>query len=192
MAVLGLLAQQPDTAAGVGVRLEEEHPSARWPRNIVHNSVPSLIEHGFVRVARRGPERSLDRLETTSKGIEHFRRWLRESSAVLPAQRDALRAKLKYIDGEAELGVMIRDIREQEELCVREGEAAMSRYRTARRLGRLHPGGEQGWKVRVRRALMVDEVKSSYGRAKELQRLREHLEDPDGENDMLDPGAGNG
>jgi hypothetical protein len=192
LALLGLLVQQSDTLAGVGVRLEEEHPGARWQRNIVHNSVPSLVKQGFVSVTRRGPERSLDHLEATSKGIEHFRRKLRASSAALPAQRDALRAKLKYIDGEADLGVIIGDIREQEELCVRQGEAAKSRYRTAQRLGRLHPGGEKDWKVRVRRALMVDEVSLWYVRAKGLQRLREHLEDPDGENDTLDAGPRDG
>ena len=192
MAVLGLLVQQPDTVAGVGLRLEDEHRGACWPRSITHNSVPRLVERGLVRVIRRGPEPSLDRLEATSEGVESLRRWLVESSAAVPAQRDALRAKLKYIDGEAELGVMIRDIREREELCAREADAATTRYKTASRLGRLHPGGEHDLKVRVQRALMIDEARSWYERARGLKRLREDLEDPDGVRDTLAAGAGDG
>ncbi len=75
---------------------------------------------------------------------------------------------------------------------MREGEAARLRYRTARRLGRLHPGGEQGWKVTVRRAVMIDEMKLWYERAQGWQRLRRYLEDPDGDDDMLDTAAGDG
>ncbi len=186
MAVLGLLAQHPDSVAGVALRLDQEHPAARWPRNIVHNTLPSLAEQGYVRVIRPGPERSLDRYEATREGLEHFRRWLSESCADLPALRDALRAKLRYVEGEEELRTVIGDIREQEELCVREGEAAVARYRSAHRLGRLAPSGEQVWKTRVRRALLVDEVKLWYERARSLQRLREHLEDPHGDMDSLD------
>jgi len=192
MAVLGLLIQQPDTVAGLALRLDEEHPNARWPRNIVHNSVPSHVEKGFLRLVRPGAERSLDRYEATPAGCEHFRRSLRESSATLPALRDALRAKLKYVEGLDELQAAIGDIREQEEMCVREGETAMTRYRTARRLGRLGPSDAHDCRTTVRRALMIDEVNLWYERAKGLQRLREHLEDPRGEKDTLDRGGGDG
>lgn len=185
LAVLGLLIQQPDTVAGVGLRLEEEHPGARWPRNIVHNTVPSLAGRGLVRIAEEGGERSLDRYEVTPLGAEHFSRWLGESGAVLPALRDAMRAKLRYVDDESQLARIVRDIRDQEDLCVREGEQAMMRYRTAQIMGRLKSVGEQDWRTRVRRALMIDEVSLWYDRAKALRHLREHLEDPRGDRDML-------
>jgi hypothetical protein len=192
MAVLGLLVRQSDTVAGVRLRLDEEHPNACWSRNIVHNSLTSHLKTGFVRAVRSRPERLVDVYEVTSEGVEHFRRSLRESSAALPAQRDALRARLKYVEGEDEFWAAIRDIRKREELCMREGAAAVTRYKAARRLGRLTPSDEQDWKTRVDRALMIDDVKSWYEIVKGLQRLRQYLEDPRGVGDMLDVRAGDG
>jgi DNA-binding PadR family transcriptional regulator len=191
IAVLGLLIEQPDTIAGVALRLEEAHPDARWARSIVYNSVSTHLEKSFVRVVRAHPRRSLDRYEVTPDGIEHFRESLRESST-LPAMRDELRAKLRYVETEEEFQAAIGDIRQQEEACVRAGAAAVKRYRTARRLGHLQPVDEQDRRTIVRRALMIDEVKLWSERAEALQRLRQHLQDPRGENDTLETGAGDG
>ncbi len=185
MAVLGLLVQRPDTVAGVGLRLEQEYPAARWPRNIVHNTLPSLLDRRLVMVAKRGSERSLDRYEPTEAGEERFAEWMRESSAVLPSVRDAMRAKLRYIECEDQLASIVQDIREQEDLCVGEGEKAMLRYRRAQRSGRLGALDGSDWRPRVRRALMLDEVSFWHQRAHALQRLREYLEDPCGEHDAL-------
>jgi len=192
MAILALLVRQPDTGTGVLLRLDEEHPSARWSRNIAHSSVPSLADQGYVRMVRQGPERSLDLYEVTPEGVEHFREWLRESSATVPVLRDALCAKLRYVETEDELRAVIEEFEEQEKLCIGEGKAAVARYAEARLLGRLRPRDEQDWKARVRRELMTDEVRQFYRRAKELQRMREGLEDPYGESDTLDIGAGDG
>jgi hypothetical protein len=192
MAVLGLLIQQPDTIAGVSLRLDAQHPNARWSKSIVHNSVSSNVEKEYLCLAHAGAERSLDRYEATPEGREHFRSALRRSSATLPAMRDALRAKLKYVDGPDELSSAIEDIREQEELCALEREAAVARYRDARRLGRLNLSDERDWRTTVDRALLIDEVNIWHERSKGLRRLREHLEDPHGERDTLAPGTSDG
>jgi hypothetical protein len=192
MAILALLVRQPDTVTGVGLRLDEEHPSARWPRNIAHSSVPSLAEKGYVRMARSGPERSRDLYEVTPQGVEHFRKWLRKSSATVPMLRDALCAKLRYVETEDELRAVIREFDEQAKLCNGEAEAALARYTTARLQGRLQPRDKHDWKALVRRELMAGEVRQLYGKGKELQRMREGLENPHGESDALDIGAGDG
>jgi hypothetical protein len=178
IAILGLLIRQSDTVAGLGLRLRTEHPGGRWARNSVHTSVPALAEQGFILIARPGRERSLDLYEPTPAGIEHFNAWLRRSTTTLPADRDALRAKLKYLQAEDQLRAVIGDIVRQEALCAREGEAAVTRYTTARELGRLSATDERDWRGRVERALMVDEVKLWYERAKRLRRMREQLEHP--------------
>lgn len=185
MAVLGLLVQQPDTVAGVALRLEQEYPAARWPRNIVHNTLPSLLDRRLVMMAKRGAERSLDRYEPTEVGEERFAEWMRESCAVLPSVRDAMRAKLRYVECQDQLASIVEDIREQQDLCVVAAETAMLRYRRAQRSGRLGAVDGADWRLRVRRALMLDEVSFWHQRARALQRLREYLEDPQGERDAL-------
>lgn len=183
LAVLGLLVRQRDTIAGVRLRLAEEHPNAGWPANIVHNSVSSHVAQRFVReVGSRG--RSGVVYEATPEGVEHFRERLRQTSMALPAMRDALRAKLRYVEDEDGLEGSIREIRVQEEECVRLAEDARNRYRKAMRS--LPAGRAQDWRMRRDRALMIDEVKQWYDRAKGLQRLRQDLEDPGGERDTLE------
>jgi hypothetical protein len=65
MAILGLLIQRPDSINGVKLRLTDRFPSAGWSRSIAHGAVPSLVERGFVRMARSGAEHSLDLYEAT-------------------------------------------------------------------------------------------------------------------------------
>jgi len=186
MAVLGLLVQHSDTVGGLSLRLEGQHPNARWPRNIVHNTLTSHVRKDLVRVVGSGG--AAERYEATPAGVEHFREWLRKSAATVPTLRDALRAKLSYIEDEEQLAGAIRDIRKQEEWCVDEAETAQGRYRRAWRLGRLQSSGKHDVRTRVRRVLMVDEVKLWLERAAALRRLRVSLEDPDGENDTLAAG----
>ncbi len=192
MAVLGLLVRQADTIGGLAARLEEEHPNARWPRNIVHNTLDSHVRHGYVRELHPGRGRGAFVYEATPDGVEHFRARLRESAAALPALRDALRAKVRYVEDEEGLVAAIRDVREQEELCVGEAEAARARYRKAWRLGRLQSSDEHDLGSRVERALMIDEVRLWRERANGLRRFRRHLEDPRGEDDTLEGGDRDG
>jgi DNA-binding PadR family transcriptional regulator len=173
IAILGLLVIASDTIAGLGLRLQSQHPGGRWPRNSAHTSVPVLARRGLIRVARPGRERSLDLYEPTPAGVAHFQAWMRRPAAGLPAQRDALLAKLTYVDSEGLLRQVLRELLLQEERCRREGEAAVTRYATARSLA---DAGMAGWRANVRRALAADEAGGWYERARRLRRLREQLE----------------
>jgi hypothetical protein len=139
-------------------------------------SVPTLARTGLVRVARRGRERTLDLYEPTPAGVAHFMAWMRRPAATLPAQRDAVRAKLRYVDSEELLGEVLRELLSQEELCRRAGEAAVTRYTTARSLADTGARGAPDWQLRAHLALAADEASGWYERARGLRRLREQLE----------------
>jgi DNA-binding PadR family transcriptional regulator len=192
IAVLGLLVERSDTVAGVRFRLDEEHPGACWQSNVVHNTVPRLVDEGLVRITVRGSSRALDQCEATSEGRERIDRWKREPS-VAPPERDELRAKLKYVEDGDDLAATIRDIRRQEDECVARHKGAVTRYVEARAVRQLDArAGTMDRRVMVRRALMTDEIRRWQGRLKDLQRLRRDLEDPDGARDTLDTVAGDG
>lgn len=176
VAILGLLVSERDTIAGLGPRLQAEHPGGRWPRNAAHMSIPTLAGSGLVRVARPGRERSLDLYEPTPAGMAHFHAWLRRPVAALPAQRDALRAKLRYADSDELLDDVLRELLHQEDLCRRAGEGAVTRYATVRSLPHTGAGAVDARRASVRRALAADEAEGWYERARALRRLREQLE----------------
>lgn len=178
MAILGLVIQEADTAAGVGARLVERFPRARWSRSVAHNDLPSLARQGLVRVVQRGAKPSLDRYEATGNGVEQFRGWLHASALAPPMLRDALAAKLAFSARE-DLPELLQAIRAEERVCIAEFEAAQMRLGAARRLGQLGPANGSDWDGRVRSALMTDEALMWGQRAKRLQCLRLELEEPD-------------
>ena len=184
--MVGLLIERPDTIAGLGLRLEEQHPSAGWGRNIVHNTVPSLDRQGLTRIARKGHEPALSVLEPTEDGLIWFRGWFNERSVGLPALRDGLRARLRYVEDEAQLDVLLRDIDEQQRLCAREGEQAKERFRRER-IAVVSTRPESELQARVRRALMIDEAVFWISRARELSKLAARLRDGAGD-ELSDPG----
>jgi DNA-binding PadR family transcriptional regulator len=177
MAILGLLIQQPDHAAGVALRIAKEFPSASWSRSVAHNDLPSLAKQGLVRLVEKGAKKSLDRYEATTEGVEGFREWLRESLAVPPALRDALHIKLALADDE-DLPCLVDAIKDQQEACARRGEAAQMRLNQARREGLLES--------RARSAMMTDEVLLWSQAVTRLKRLREDLEEDGEETGTVD------
>jgi DNA-binding PadR family transcriptional regulator len=187
-AVMGLLVQRSDTINGVRSRLEEKFAGAGWSSTVAYGAVDSLAEEGYVRVAAGGAERSLHVYEATAEGVSWFRRWLSDFSAGPPVLRDVLRAKLEYVADESDLLVVVAAIREQEEACFGESEAAHLRLNRARRRGELGSAKDPGWEIRLRFALMSDEVLWWRDWGKRLKRLRENLEDP-GER-LEGPGEG--
>jgi DNA-binding PadR family transcriptional regulator len=189
MAILGLVIQEPDTAAGVGARLVERFPRARWSRSVAHNDLPSLARQGLVLLVERGAKPSLDRYEATPAGVEQFREWLRASSMAPPMLRDALSAKLAFSE-EPDLPGLLEAIREEERICVAEFEDAQMRLNAARRLGQLGPANGSDWAGRVQSAVMTDEAMMWGQRAKRLQCLRQELEEP--EDDELEIRGGRG
>ncbi len=176
MAILGLVIQEPDSIAGVGRRLVDRFPEARFARNAAHNNLPSLRRQGLVRLVDAGAQRGLDRYEVTPEGTAHFRAWMRATQATLPVLRDALRVTLEEVASEAELARSIAAIGEQERACVAEYEAAVRRLRAAERAERLRAKSSQDWRAAVQHALMSDEVTYWGFRAARLKRLREGLQ----------------
>ena len=142
MAILGLVVQKADTVDGLGARLVERFPHARWSRSVAHNGLPSLARQGLVRLVEHGAERALDRYEATDAGVEQFRDWLRASSAAPPMLRDALLAKLELSE-EHDVPGLIAAIREEEERA-RGVRAASSRLNVEWHLKRLGPSGGAG------------------------------------------------
>jgi len=175
---MGLLVQRSDTINGVRSRLEEKFAGAGWSTTVAYGAVDSLAEDGYLRVAAGGAERSLHVYEATEEGVGWFRRWLSDFSAGPPVLRDALRAKLEYVADERDLQVVLAAIREQEEACFGESESAHLRLNRARRRGELGSARSAGWEVRLRFALMSDEVLWWRDWGRRLKRLRENLEDP--------------
>jgi hypothetical protein len=89
-----------------------------------------------------------------------------------------LRAKLTYVDSEELLRVVLREVLLREDLCRREGEAAVTRYTTARALAGGATRGVPDWQERLRRALAAEEATCWYEQARRLRRLRAQLERP--------------
>ncbi len=188
MAVLGLLIESPDSVAGLALRLEEEYPTAGWQRNIVHNTLPSLAEQGLIHRSERGSAASWHWCEVTAAGRDRFARWFGESAAEPPPMRDALIAKLKHVREPEQLAVAVRDIAAREQRTLRDYEAARSRYRRAHAAGELRsrPGSDR--RATVRAVALTFEVLELQARIKNLQRVREDLEDPEGRSDALADG----
>ncbi|HUN77487.1 MAG TPA: hypothetical protein VMU32_01055 [Solirubrobacteraceae bacterium] len=178
MAILGLVIEQADSPAGVGARLVDRFPRARWSRSVAHNDLPSLAKQGLVAMIQPGTKPSLDRYEATPEGVAQFREWLRASTLAPPMLRDALSAKLAFSE-EEDLPDLLQAIREEERVCIAEFEAAQMRLNAARRLGRLGPADGSEWGGRVQSAIMTDEALMWGQRAKRLQCLRQELEEPD-------------
>ncbi len=176
MAVLGLVVEQPDTVASVGVRLGERFPRAHFSRNAAHNNLPSLVRQGFVRVVAEGPEPSLDRYEATSEGIVHFQKWVRGSAAVPPALRDALQGKLEFSTRDDLLG-LLETVCEEEDACAREYAVAHRHANVARRFRHRLPRRQMDLSERLRGIQIVDEANLWSLMTQRLRRLREELEE---------------
>jgi hypothetical protein len=176
MAILGLVVQQPDTVASVGLRLTETFPHARWSRNAAHGNLPSLAKQGLVRLVGKGVEPSLDRYEATVDGVAHFRGWVRASVAVPPALRDTLQGKLKFVE-EDELVALIETVREVEAAHASEYAAAHGRLRAARRLARRGGAAATDITAKLRTIQMADEMTLWGVMAHRVGRLGNELEE---------------
>jgi DNA-binding PadR family transcriptional regulator len=176
IAVLGLVVERPDTVASVGVRLGERFPRAYFSRNAAHNNLPSLARQGFVEVVNRGAEPSLDRYEATPSGLAHFQKWVRESTAVPPALRDALQGKLEF-SGQGDLLALLKTVCEEEDACAREYAVAHRHASAARRLRHRSTGKHVDLSSRLRGIQIVDEANLWSLMVQRLRRLREELEE---------------
>ena len=177
MAVLGLVIEEPQNAACVAQRLAERFRPARFAPSTAHMTLPRLEAQGFVR--RVPPTDASDasqvRYEATKAGIEHFRGWLRESPAVLPALREALHARID-LSQPADLERVIEITDRERRACEREYAAACGRLVEARQVVRSK-GPHADWSELVREVVMVDEAMIWAYRAARLERLHARLDD---------------
>jgi DNA-binding PadR family transcriptional regulator len=173
--VLGLLVEQPDTVAGVGVRLVQRFPHARWSRSAVYTNLPSLVRQQHVRLVKEGHRPALNRYEATATGVAHFREWVRESAAVPPVLRDALQGKLAFSERE-DLLALIETVRQEEEACRQKYATAHRRFLKARQLTHRSAGNDADWETMVRRVQVADEAKVWGLMVRRLQDLLEELE----------------
>src|SRR4051794_33052145 len=137
MAVLGLVIEEPEDAACVAQRLSERFRPARFAPSTAHMTLVRLEAQGLVRRAEPIGARdgASDLYEATDEGVDRFRRWLRESPAVLPALREALHARIELSQpGDLERVIEITD--RERRACEREYAAACGRVAEARQVVR--------------------------------------------------------
>lgn len=174
MAILGLLAQQPDTAVGIGIRLVELFPHAHWSRTTVHNNLPSLISQGLVRLVDKGNEPSFSRYETTTAGAGRFRAWLHQSTTLSPTVRDALQGRMAFVERD-ELASLIEMVRQSEDAYRMEFAAAQGRVKTVTRSMRRSQGTVD-WRAKLQFIQSGDEALLLGLMLRRLQRLGDELE----------------
>jgi DNA-binding PadR family transcriptional regulator len=175
MMVLGLVAEEPDTVAGVGRRLADQFASASFPRSSAHKSLPRLAERGFVRLVEAGPpgETTRDRYEATPAGIEYFRRWFCRSE-LPPVVRDAMRCKLELLKRDDVAG-LLRTVREEQAAYTAAYDIARTRVLSEQRSRRARPGPVD-WNARVLSLRNKDEVAFWGLMARRHERLGDELQ----------------
>jgi DNA-binding PadR family transcriptional regulator len=174
MMVLGLVVRQPDTVNSVARRLAEEFASADFPRSSAHTNLPSLADQGLVRRVERGPERSLDRYEATDAGVEHLRKWLRQSTP-RPAIRDALQGRLEFTEIE-DLAALVEVVREEESVYRSACDMMHGRLLREQRARRRLEKPSDDWRTRLRGIQTRDAVTLWSTMSLRLERLRDELE----------------
>lgn len=177
LAVLGLLAERLDTAAGVKIRLERRFPDAHWTRSAVDNTLPSLVKQGLIRLVKQGYKPGLSSYEATAEGAARVRRWVRESPAVPPVLRDGLLGKLSFSARE-DLLPLVESIRQEVKANKQRYADVHRRFRQEARQfgGGRSVGGEADWDATVGGILVEYEAKLWGSKVKELQELLEGLE----------------
>lgn len=175
MAILGLLVQNSDTAAGVGVRLVETFPRANWSRTAVHKAMPVLVKQRLVRLVARGSEPGLDRYEATVRGIARFRAWVRESSTLPLPIRDAFQGRLSFAEQD-DLDLLIEDVRQAESAQRIECAAAQGRVKAMSRSMRRRSSGAASWRSKLDFIQAADETVLLGLMLRRLQKLGDELE----------------
>jgi hypothetical protein len=176
MAVLGLLVEQPDTVAGVGFRLVERFPDARWSRSAVYGCVPSLVKQEHALLVRQGRKPPLNRYGATSSGVAYFREWMQESPVVPPVSRDALHGKLMF-STRADLLALIETVRAELDACKQKYADVHRSSLQAVQLGRGSPASGAGGDAAMLRIALAHQAKLWE---MEVRRRRDLLEDLQG------------
>lgn len=188
--MLGLVIEQPDSAARLGQRLVGRFRSARFTSSTGHNALNRLAQQGLVRLIVGGKRFGGEPYyEATPLGVEYFRAWLRNSSPAAPALREELQAKVEFCAPE-DLPQLIDAIRVEERACASMFAAAQGRLSEAELVASGRSTGAERWSQSTRDVALRDEAAMWGMRFKRLERLRARLErllDPAHAAEVLDP-----
>jgi DNA-binding PadR family transcriptional regulator len=154
IAVLSLVVQEPDTAAGVSRRLKEQFPAAQFPESSAHNNMRSLAATGHIRLVEEGTEPPLNRYEATAAGDELSRQWVLRSS-LPPMMRDPLQGKLAFV-GYKQIAALIQLVREEDRAFRIEYDQVQSRWLSHKRFRDDLAGID--WHAELQAIKLKDEV----------------------------------
>lgn len=141
MAVLGIVIERPnDTVSQVGRCLGERFTRSRFARSTAHSTLPRLAHSGRVRCTHLAPgkDRSLDRYEATTEGVDAFRAWMFELPNAAPALREAMYGRIELC--------RLEDLPRLIEMARREEAVSDDLYR------------EAAWRLREQRRRRTDQA----------------------------------
>jgi hypothetical protein len=190
MAVLGIVIEQPnDTVSHIGHCLGERFTRARFARSTAHSSLPRLAHTGRVRCTHLAPgnDRSLDRYEATTEGVEAFNTWMFEPPSAIPALREAMYGRIELCRPE-DLPRLIAMVRQEEAVSDDLYRQALWRLRKLR-LKKAAPGD---YRRKIREVLLYVDPMHWSARSERYGRIAERLEEIAGEIARAGGEAGDG
>jgi DNA-binding PadR family transcriptional regulator len=164
-AVLGLVIERPGYGYDLARRLRERFGSSDFAPTGVYSALDQLSSEALVRSAGRRARADKTRViyEATQEGIEHFERWMLDSSSLAPV-RDELYMKLA-LSKPHNLSRLIELAQAQEEDC-------LTRLQALRRLAPGAVAAPKAW-ADVAGLLVRDaEVRQLQARVEWLQKAR--------------------
>jgi hypothetical protein len=190
MAVLGIVIEQPnDTVSHVGRCLGQRFTRSRFARSTAHSSLPRLAHSGRVRRTHLAPgkDRSLDRYEVTTEGIEAFRTWMFELPSATPALREAMYGRIELCRPE-DLPRLIEMVRQEEAVSDDMYKEAAWRLRQ-QRLKKTDP---TDYARKIREVLLYADPMHWSSRSERYALIAERLEEIAREIAGLGSGVGDG
>ena len=175
MAVLGIVIEQPgDTVSHIGHCLGERFTRARFARSTAHSSLPRLAHSGRVRCTHLAPgrDRSLDRYEATTDGVEAFRSWMFEMPSARPALREAMYGRIELCRPE-DLPRLIEMVRQEEAVSDDMYKEAAFRLRQQR----LRKADPADYARRIREVLLYADPMHWSSRSERYALIAERLEE---------------
>lgn len=179
MAVLGIVIEQPnETVSHVRYCLGQRFSRSRFARSTAHSSLPRLAHLGRVRRTHLAPgrDRSLDRYEATTKGIEAFHAWMFELPSAAPALREAMYGRIELCQAQ-DLPRLIEMVRREEALSDDLYRQATWRLRK-QRLEQADPGD---YTRKIREVLLYADPMHWSARSERYAVIAERLEEIAGE-----------
>lgn len=142
MMILGLACEERGTVAEIQRRLSDLFPSADFPKNAAHTSLPLLAKEDYVRLVEEGADKSQDVYEGTIVGIGRLRAWV-TSGPPVPAMREAVHGRVEFATLE-ELAELIIIVRSEAKACQLTSDDAHERMLTEQRR-RIDARPKKGW-----------------------------------------------